>query len=244
VAWGNARSYSSVGGVCNRSVDCVHAGPSRRAGELELTNQASPKRSQRILEPGSDPTKRRIFQRSGNTSNLRSDQTVAKTPRIGLRPRAQYPHDGDATRPRGGHRYARRAHRRSDHPFYRKHALYLLAPPPVRFLGNLQSRPRTRCPSVRPVLCGFGDGGVCRGHLPFNLHTDQPEPHGRRSGQTGRSRSTNQSALKHEVTKLIALVSSIADQMGVKTEVDPEVNELKQDVAPEAVLDEIEERKR
>jgi hypothetical protein len=32
--------------------------------------------------------------------------------------------------------------------------------------------------------------------------------------------------------------------MGVKTEVDPEVDELKQDVAPEAVLDEIEERKR
>ena len=49
---------------------------------------------------------------------------------------------------------------------------------------------------------------------------------------------------EHEVTKLIALVSSIADRMGVKTEVDPEVDELKQDVAPEAVLDEIEERKR
>ena len=49
---------------------------------------------------------------------------------------------------------------------------------------------------------------------------------------------------EHEVTKLIALVSSIADRMGVKTEVDLEVDELKQDVAPEAVLDEIEERKR
>jgi uncharacterized membrane protein len=49
---------------------------------------------------------------------------------------------------------------------------------------------------------------------------------------------------EHEITKLIALVSSIADRMGVKTEVDPEVDELKQDVAPEAVLDEIEERKR
>jgi hypothetical protein len=32
--------------------------------------------------------------------------------------------------------------------------------------------------------------------------------------------------------------------MGVKPEVDLEVDELKQDVAPEAVLDEIEERKR
>jgi hypothetical protein len=31
--------------------------------------------------------------------------------------------------------------------------------------------------------------------------------------------------------------------MGVRTEVDPEVDELKQDVAPEAVLDEIEDRK-
>jgi len=48
---------------------------------------------------------------------------------------------------------------------------------------------------------------------------------------------------EHEVTKLLALVSAIADRMGVKTEVDPEVDELKQDVAPEAVLDEIEERK-
>jgi len=49
---------------------------------------------------------------------------------------------------------------------------------------------------------------------------------------------------EHEVTKLIALVSSIADRMGVKTEVDLEVDERKQDAAPEAVLDEIEERKR
>jgi uncharacterized membrane protein len=43
---------------------------------------------------------------------------------------------------------------------------------------------------------------------------------------------------EHEVTKLIALVSLIADRMGIRTEVDREVDELKQDVAPEAVLDE------
>jgi uncharacterized membrane protein len=47
---------------------------------------------------------------------------------------------------------------------------------------------------------------------------------------------------EHEVTKLVALVSAIAERMGVKTDVDPEVEELKQDVAPEVVLDEIEER--
>src|SRR5438309_9475905 len=47
---------------------------------------------------------------------------------------------------------------------------------------------------------------------------------------------------EHEVTKLAALVSAIADRLGIRTDVDAEVNELKQDIAPEAVLDEIEER--
>ena len=47
---------------------------------------------------------------------------------------------------------------------------------------------------------------------------------------------------EHEVTKLMALVSAIADRLDVETEVDEEVPELKQDVAPEIVLDEIEER--
>jgi uncharacterized membrane protein len=45
---------------------------------------------------------------------------------------------------------------------------------------------------------------------------------------------------EHEVTKLVTLVSGIADRLNVRTEVDREVPELKQDVAPEAVLDEIE----
>src|SRR5215212_10265687 len=46
---------------------------------------------------------------------------------------------------------------------------------------------------------------------------------------------------EHEVTKLVTLVSAIADRMGVTTEVDEELDEITQDVAPEAVLDEIEE---
>jgi uncharacterized membrane protein len=46
---------------------------------------------------------------------------------------------------------------------------------------------------------------------------------------------------EHEITKLVALVSAIANHMRVKTDVDPEVEELKQDVAPDVVLDEIEE---
>ena len=48
---------------------------------------------------------------------------------------------------------------------------------------------------------------------------------------------------EHEVTKLAALLSAVAERLGVETEVDAEVEELKEDVAPEAVLDEIEERR-
>ncbi len=48
---------------------------------------------------------------------------------------------------------------------------------------------------------------------------------------------------EHEVTKLVAMVSTIAAQMGLRTEADGEVPELKQDVAPEAVLDELEATK-
>ncbi len=48
---------------------------------------------------------------------------------------------------------------------------------------------------------------------------------------------------EHEVTKLVALVSSIADHIGIRTEVDPELDTIKQDVAPEAVLDRIEATK-
>src|SRR5215218_4235084 len=45
---------------------------------------------------------------------------------------------------------------------------------------------------------------------------------------------------EHEVTKLAALVSDIAKRLAVETEVDNELDEITQDVAPEAVLDEIE----
>jgi uncharacterized membrane protein len=48
---------------------------------------------------------------------------------------------------------------------------------------------------------------------------------------------------EHEITKVAAFLSAIADRLDIETEVDAEVEELKQDVAPEAVLDEIEERR-
>jgi uncharacterized membrane protein len=45
---------------------------------------------------------------------------------------------------------------------------------------------------------------------------------------------------EHELTKLAAIVSALADRRDVKVVPDPEVEEIKQDVSPEAVLDEIE----
>jgi uncharacterized membrane protein len=44
---------------------------------------------------------------------------------------------------------------------------------------------------------------------------------------------------EHEVTRLIALVSAMAERMGIETP-EQELEELKRDVAPEAVLDKIE----
>jgi uncharacterized membrane protein len=45
---------------------------------------------------------------------------------------------------------------------------------------------------------------------------------------------------EHEITKVATLVAAIADRLDVRSEVDDELNEISQDVAPEAVLDEIE----
>lgn len=48
---------------------------------------------------------------------------------------------------------------------------------------------------------------------------------------------------EHEVTKIIAIVSAIAARLDIPMPAAQEIDELKNDVAPEAVLDAIEERK-
>ena len=48
---------------------------------------------------------------------------------------------------------------------------------------------------------------------------------------------------EHEVTKLVEIVTEMANKMGLQVEGDPELDEIQQDVAPEAVLDEIEASK-
>lgn len=47
---------------------------------------------------------------------------------------------------------------------------------------------------------------------------------------------------EHEVTKLVAITSAIAEHLGLREGRDSEVEELKRNVAPEAVLDAIETR--
>lgn len=46
---------------------------------------------------------------------------------------------------------------------------------------------------------------------------------------------------EHEVTRLIQLTSAIAERIGIGIEPERELDELKRDIAPEAVLDAIEE---
>ncbi|EWY38538.1 membrane protein [Skermanella stibiiresistens SB22] len=45
---------------------------------------------------------------------------------------------------------------------------------------------------------------------------------------------------EYEVTKLATLMAAIADRLGVETSMDAELDEIQRDVAPGAVLDEIE----
>lgn len=45
---------------------------------------------------------------------------------------------------------------------------------------------------------------------------------------------------EHELTKVATLLADIAKQMGMQAGVDPEMEEVKRDVSPDAVLDEIE----
>ena len=47
---------------------------------------------------------------------------------------------------------------------------------------------------------------------------------------------------EHEITKLAAVIDAIAAHLGIEAEVPPEIGEVKKDVAPEAVLEEIASR--
>ena len=47
---------------------------------------------------------------------------------------------------------------------------------------------------------------------------------------------------EHELTRLVELVRALAERAGVSAHADPDLDEIQQDVAPEAVLDAIEAR--
>jgi len=48
---------------------------------------------------------------------------------------------------------------------------------------------------------------------------------------------------EYELTRVLTLVDAIADHLGLTVGVDPEMDELKRDVAPEAVVKELQQRK-
>jgi uncharacterized membrane protein len=48
---------------------------------------------------------------------------------------------------------------------------------------------------------------------------------------------------EHEITKLAAVVSDLAAKLGVENQSDPELQEVKQNIKPEAVLDRIEKKR-
>jgi uncharacterized membrane protein len=48
---------------------------------------------------------------------------------------------------------------------------------------------------------------------------------------------------EYELTRVLTLVDSIADHLGLKVAEDPELDELERDVAPEAVVKELQQRK-
>jgi uncharacterized membrane protein len=49
---------------------------------------------------------------------------------------------------------------------------------------------------------------------------------------------------EHEITRILELTAAVAERLGVDEAARPELHELKRDVAPEAVLDELEEREK
>ncbi|MDF3056857.1 MAG: hypothetical protein K0R17_1072 [Rariglobus sp.] len=48
---------------------------------------------------------------------------------------------------------------------------------------------------------------------------------------------------EHEITRLITMVTAIADKLDIPESKDPQLNELKKNVSPEAVLDTLEQKK-
>ena len=48
---------------------------------------------------------------------------------------------------------------------------------------------------------------------------------------------------EHEITRILALVDAIADHLGLEAGKDPEIEELKQEVKPDLVIRELEDRK-
>jgi hypothetical protein len=93
-----------------------------------------------------------------------------------------------------------------------------------------------------PVSDAFcGEGHIFTSLQEIDLRPDQPKPQGRRAAALRAPRPVVEPARGARDHRLVTLVSGIADRMGVKTEADAGLEEITRDVAPEAVLGELEE---
>ena len=82
------------------------------------------------------------------------------------------------------------------------------------------------------------DGRLGRGDLHLDLRADRAEPDAQAKKRAELDLQISLFA-EHEITKVVTMVDAIADHLGVPHPAQDEVDELKNDVAPEAVLDAI-----
>ena len=132
------------------------------------------------------------------------------------------------------------AGRGGDHPLHRQHALRLPAPRLVRFWIVANSGWLPGVPAWDPSFVVLA---MVASVEAIFLSTFVLISQNRMAAAADKRADLDlQVSLlaEHEVTKLTTLVSGIADRLGVKSVVDDELDEITRDVAPEAVLDEIE----
>jgi uncharacterized membrane protein len=89
-------------------------------------------------------------------------------------------------------------------------------------------------------LCGAGHGCLRGSDISFHLRSDHAEPHFEAAEKRADLDLQISLLAEHEVTKIAELVAAIAERMGVESARSSEIDQIKQDVAPEVVLDEIE----
>lgn len=96
---------------------------------------------------------------------------------------------------------------------------------------------------ILSIACDAGDGGVRGGHLHFYVRADYTN----RQAQLADKRADLDLQIsllsEHEITRLITLLTAIGEKLGVEEARNPSLAPLKNDVAPEQVLEKLDSAK-